>query len=184
MSSVAFDNTMMSILLNPEGQIPDDVATGKPVDGAKERAEGLIKRLEKNKRKVLLPTPAIAELLTAIGPSAQQYVNTVSRSRVFEIGSFDARCAAELALLNRDTFAENDKKNKAEPYQKIKVDRQIIAICKVAGTRVRTQLSHQMTVAAMAMVAMKVLILRSYRVATLRQSLNRQNMRSTTLRCL
>ena len=41
-----------------------------------------------------------------------------------------------------------------------------------------------MTVAAMAMVAMKFLMLRSKRVATLRQSLKRQNMRSTTLRCL
>lgn len=52
------------------------------------------------------------------------------------------------------------------------------------STRVRTHLSHQMTVAAMAMVAMKVLMLRSKRVATLRQSLKRQNMRSMTLRCL
>ena len=52
------------------------------------------------------------------------------------------------------------------------------------GIRVRTHLSHQMTVAAMAMVAMKVLMLRSKRVATLRQSLKRQNIRSTTLRCL
>ena len=34
----------------------------------------------------------------------------------------------------------------------------------------------------MAIVAMKVLILRSKRVATRRQSLKRQNMRSTTLR--
>lgn len=40
-----------------------------------------------------------------------------------------------------------------------------------------------MTVAAMAMVAMKVLMLWSKRVATLRQSLMRQNMRSMALRC-
>ena len=40
-----------------------------------------------------------------------------------------------------------------------------------------------MTVAAMAMVAMKHLMLRSNRVATLRQSLKRQNMRSMMLRC-
>jgi short subunit dehydrogenase-like uncharacterized protein len=50
--------------------------------------------------------------------------------------------------------------------------------------RVRTHLSHQMTVAAMAMVAMKFLMFRSKRVATRRQSLKRQNIRSTTLRCL
>lgn len=57
----------------------------------------------------------------------------VSRSRVFEIGNFDARAAAELALMNRDTLRLSDEKNKAEPYQKRKVDRQIVAICKVYG---------------------------------------------------
>ena len=41
-----------------------------------------------------------------------------------------------------------------------------------------------MTKAAMAIVAMKVLMLRSNRVATLRKSLKRQNMRSMMLRCL
>lgn len=133
MSAVAFDNTMLSILLNPDGQIPNDTATGKPVEAATERADGLVQELQKSRRKIVLPTPACAELLTAIGPDAQQYINTVSRSRVFEIASFDARCAAELALLNRDTFAAHDLKNKLEPYQKIKLDRQIIAICKVSG---------------------------------------------------
>ena len=127
MSAVAFDNTMLSILLNPNGQIPLDKDTKAPVDMAKERAEGLIQTMQKSRRRIVLPTPACAELLTAIGPDAQQYINTVSRSRVFEIASFDARCAAELALLNRDTFANADQKSGAEPYQKIKVDRQIIA---------------------------------------------------------
>ena len=41
-----------------------------------------------------------------------------------------------------------------------------------------------MTVAAMAMVAMKVLMFRTKRRATRRQSLRRQNIRSMMLRCL
>jgi hypothetical protein len=45
-------------------------------------------------------------------------------------------------------------------------------------------MSNHMTIAAMAIVAMNVLIFRSNRVATFRQSLKRQNMRSMTLRCL
>jgi hypothetical protein len=71
--------------------------------------------------------------LTVIGPDAQQYLNVVSRSRVFEVGSFDARCAAELAYLNRGVFLPSDDENKLDIYQKRKVDRQIIAICKVYG---------------------------------------------------
>ncbi len=44
-------------------------------------------------------------------------------------------------------------------------------------------ISHHVTMTAMAIVAMKALISRSKSVATRRQSLKEQNMRSTTLRC-
>lgn len=125
MSAAAFDNTMLSALLNP-----NDVPS---VDLAKERAAHAVLSLEKARRKIIIPAPACAELLTAIGPDAEQYINTVGRSRLFEVASFDARCAAELALLNRDAFRFGDAKDGAQPYQKVKVDRQIIAICKVHG---------------------------------------------------
>lgn len=133
MSAVAFDNTMLSVLLNPDSHGPDDPATGLPIEMAKERAESIVADLEKARRKIILPTPACAELLTAIGPTAQQYLNVIGRSRLFEVASFDARCAAELALLNRDTFKQNDERDRLEPYQKVKVDRQIIALCRVYG---------------------------------------------------
>jgi predicted nucleic acid-binding protein len=131
--TVAFDNTMLSALLNPDGKVPDDPATGEPLAFGRQRAEAVVQKIQKERRKIILPAPACAELLTAIGPDAQQYLNIVGRSRVFEIGNFDARTAAELALLNRDTFKAHDAKNRAEAYQKVKVDRQIIAICKVYG---------------------------------------------------
>lgn len=131
--TVAFDNTMLSILLNPDGKVPLNAETGLPIEHCQARAEYVVQLIQKARRKIILPAPACAELLTAIGPDAQQYINVVGRSRVFEIGNFDARGAAELALLNRDTFLLHDKKNGAEPYQKLKVDRQIIAICKVYG---------------------------------------------------
>jgi hypothetical protein len=53
-----------------------------------------------------------------------------------------------------------------------------------AATNYTMTHNHQMTVAAMAMVAMKLLMFRSKRMATRRLSLKRQNMRSMTLRCL
>jgi hypothetical protein len=49
-------------------------------------------------------------------------------------------------------------------------------------TGVRTYLSYQITLAAIAMVAMKFLMLWSKRVETLRHSLMRQNMCSMKLR--
>jgi predicted nucleic acid-binding protein len=132
-SAIAFDNTILSILLNPNGKIPFVEGTEIPVEFAKERAESVIISIQKARRKIIIPAPACAELLTVIGPTAEQYVSLVSRSRIFEIGNFDARCAAELAILNRDTFRHEDEKNRTEPYQKRKVDRQILAICKVYG---------------------------------------------------
>lgn len=131
MRAVAFDNTMLSILLNPNFRPPLDPSTGKLVELARERADAVVEQLSKRRVKIILPAPACAELLTVIGPEAQQYLSVVSQSRVFEVAAFDNRCASELAFLNRDTFKLQDIKNRAEPYQKVKVDRQIIAICRV-----------------------------------------------------
>ncbi len=131
MSSVGFDTTMLSILLNPDCRIPNLPGTQTQVEHAKERAQGLLQSLEKARRKIVVPTPAAAELLTAIGPEAQQYINMVQRSRLFEVASFDPRCAHELAILNRGVFKDIDDRNDAQPYQKRKVDRQIIAVCRV-----------------------------------------------------
>ena len=131
--TVAFDNTMLSALLNPQGRLPFEPGTEKLLEFGKLRAESVVAKVEKERRKIILPAPAVAELLTAIGPDAQQYLNVVSRSRVFEVGAFDARGAAELALLNRGVFAESDTKDGLDTWQKRKVDRQIIAVCKVYG---------------------------------------------------
>jgi hypothetical protein len=133
MKPVGFDNTMLSILLNQNGRVPLDPATGQPVVMAKRRAEYLVESLGKSRQKIVIPTPAQSELLTAIGPDAQQYFDIIARSRLFELASFDPRCAIELAYLNRGIFAAQDAKNVSESYQKIKVDRQIIAVFKVAG---------------------------------------------------
>lgn len=59
-------------------------------------------------------------------------MDIIGRSGLFEVASFDPKWAVELACLNRDVFAVHDPKD-AEPYQKVKVDRQIIAIFKAAG---------------------------------------------------
>lgn len=133
MRPVGFDNTILSILLNPKSRIPLDPETGRPVTEAKRRAEFLVSRLAKARRKIVIPTPVAAELLTAIGPDARQYFSIVARSRLFDIAAFDFRCAVELACLNREIFAASDPKTPEQAYQKVKFDRQIIAIFRVAG---------------------------------------------------
>lgn len=136
MKQVAFDNTMLSLLLNPNCRVPTDPTTQVALTFHKERAQGAIEALQKSRSKIIIPAPAAAELLTAIGPDAQQYISIVSRSRLFEVGAFDAKCAIELAYMNRGVFLTHDKKSRAAAYQKVKVDRQILAIAKSNGCNV------------------------------------------------
>lgn len=131
MSPYAVDATTLSILLNPRSRMPDDQNTGKPIELGRERLLGLVARAEKDKRKLVIPTPATAELLTAIGPNNADYIRTINRKSVFDVRPFDEVAAIELAFLNRDVFASLDRKNGLEPWQKVKTDRQIIAIAKV-----------------------------------------------------
>src|SRR3954462_516812 len=124
MRPIAIDATTLSVMLNPKSRLP--------VDYARERITGFIARAEKERRRLIIPAPAVAELLTAIGPTSADYIRVINRKAVFEVRAFDEVAAVELAFLNRDVFASLDKKNKLERWQKIKVDRQIIAIARVA----------------------------------------------------
>lgn len=135
--AVAFDNTIATVLFNRRAQIPADPATGKPIEAARERIQGLVDDLQREKARIVVPTPVIAELLTVSGPEGTQYFDTLTKSKVFEIGDFDARAALEVSLMNNEALAEGDKKAGIDaPWQKIKVDRQIIAICRVRGVDV------------------------------------------------
>jgi predicted nucleic acid-binding protein len=130
---VGFDSTTLSILLNPGASVPNDPATGKPPEMAKERVQALVEKLQRERQKIIIPAPVTAEILTVVGPTYADYLAIINKSRVFEVKPLDEVAAIELAFLNRDVFASADKKNKLQPYQKVKVDRQILAICKVAG---------------------------------------------------
>lgn len=132
--AVAFDNTIASVLFNRKAQIPPDPETGAPITLARERIGALVKRLEKDRAKIIIPTPVVAELLTVSGPEGIQYFDTIAKSTVFQPADFDMRAALELSFMNASALAEGDKKGGVDaPWQKIKVDRQIIAICKVNG---------------------------------------------------
>jgi hypothetical protein len=132
MKPIAIDATALSIMLHPAGNIPNDPTTGLPIELARARIMAFVARMEKERRKLIIPTPASAELLTIIGPTSADYIRTINRKAVFDVRAFDEIAATELAFLNRDIFASLDGKNKLVPWQKVKVDRQILAIAKVA----------------------------------------------------
>lgn len=128
-----FDTTILSALLNPSGRLPNDPATGQPVDLAKERIKGLVTRLQKDKQRIIIPAPCVAELLSVIGPTNAEYLQIINRTRMFEVKAFDELVAIELTFINRDVLGKEDAKNRLEPRQKVKFNRQILAIWRVAG---------------------------------------------------
>jgi hypothetical protein len=129
---VLLDATAFSLLVNPEAKAPDDPATGQPVSQAGKRFQFLKSQIEKSGNTILIPTPALAEVLVTIGDAAPEVMELLSRSGKFRIAHFDALAAVELAAMTREALRAGDKKQgSSEPWQKVKIDRQIIAIARV-----------------------------------------------------
>lgn len=128
----AFDATFLVFLLDPEVKPPIDPATGQLVTYAKERIEHLITTLEQTAAKVVIPTPALSEFLVKAEAASGQYLDLIRKRSVFQVAPFDTRCAVELAAMNAAALATGDKFTGAkDPWQKVKFDRQIVAIAKV-----------------------------------------------------
>lgn len=128
---VAFDAGMLSILIHPNATIPNDPETGKPLEGAKERIEHLVHGIEEGNGTIVIPTPALSEFLVVVDESGASYLRFLGTHACFDIQPFDERAAIECAESQRQAFSAGDKKSGAEgPYQKSKVDRQVVSVAK------------------------------------------------------
>lgn len=129
---VLFDTNVLCLLLHPDANIPNDPASGKPIDKPQERVNYLRDRLQDAGVRILIPAPVLSEFLTVAAPD---YMLQITQSMWFEVAPFDQRAAVESALaLKRSLKSEKGKKlGSKSSWQKIKVDRQIVAIGKVHG---------------------------------------------------
>ena len=127
---VAFDNTVLSLLLHPEADPPLDPTTGAPVARAQDRMAYLVEQLRESGARILIPAPVLAEFLTFAGPD---YLAVIDQSAHFEIAPFDQRAAVEAAAVQKkaNASAKGKKSGLTGKWQTIKVDRQIVAIAKV-----------------------------------------------------
>jgi len=129
---VVFDATMLSMLLRPGTRAPLDPATGAPVEHAEVRVAEMVRRLQKAKTVIIVPTPALSELLVKAGTAGPGILQAVQRSSAFRIEGFDIRAAVELAQMTNEVATAADKRAGIDaPWTKIKFDRQIIAIARV-----------------------------------------------------
>jgi len=98
---VLFDSNFLSYLLNRNSRAPIDSKTGEPVAHAQKRVEYLIQCLEKAKERVLIPSPALAEVLVFAGDALVEWLAVINSTAVFEVVDFDQRAAIELALMEQ-----------------------------------------------------------------------------------
>ena len=86
----------------------------------------------RDKRRIIIPTPAMAEFLVRAEESSTAAFSALEKKAAVYVAAFDRMAALECALLDAAALNRGDKRDgSAEPYQKIKIDRQIVAIAKV-----------------------------------------------------
>ena len=131
---VVLDATTLLYLLDPDAKAPTDPETGRSVPEVQARVKCLIDALAKDRQKIVVPTPALSELLVRAGTAGPEYLEVLGKSACFRIADFDQRAAIEVAAMIRSAIdAGNKKGGSPSSWAKIKFDRQIIAITKVAG---------------------------------------------------
>lgn len=127
---VAVDSTTLSLLVNPSANPPSDPATGQPVTLARERVEHMIAELGANGT-LIIPTPVLAEVLVRAEEGASGVLEQLNGLARIRVRSFDQRAAVETALMTREAIQDGDKRGgSTDAWQKVKIDRQIIAIAR------------------------------------------------------
>ncbi len=136
MALVAFDNTILSVLLFPDADLRQGTDAA-PVDRARERVDGLVQELAAAGEQVLIPTPALAEVLATPGCDMDEVLSALRVSAYIRVGDFDLRAAVELAVRLRDAAAKGDIRDGLTiTKSRMKFDRQIVAIALTNGARV------------------------------------------------
>jgi predicted nucleic acid-binding protein len=122
MAAVVFDATYLVPLLDSRVKgVSDDP-----------RVNYLFETLEKSKAKIIIPTPALSEVLIGAGDAAPKYLEIITRSARFKVVPFGDRAAVEAADAHRRAINAGDKREGADTtWAKVKYDRQIMAIAKV-----------------------------------------------------
>lgn len=128
---VIFDTNILVPLLSeikPDFK-PTDPNTGAVITDIARRVEALIDQIDNVNGTVVIPTPVLAEFLVGIDKKEHQaHLNLIKGVSCFEIAPFDELAAIECSQM--PTIQELRQMMKSDSANKIKFDRQIIAIAK------------------------------------------------------
>jgi predicted nucleic acid-binding protein len=80
-----------------------------------------MKTLENAKAQIIVPTPALSEVLIgAADDSAHQYLEILNKSSRFRLAPFGERAALEAAASHREAITAGDKKEGAASWSNIR----------------------------------------------------------------
>lgn len=120
-------------MVHPAAAPPVDPATNQPLEHSKARIEHLIASFKANDS-LIIPTPVLAEALVRAEDGAPGVLEAIGGMARVKIRPFGERAAVETALMTRQALEAGDKKGgSGAAWQKVKVDRQIIAVARVEG---------------------------------------------------
>lgn len=125
---VVFDANFLIYFLDPK--IKNGV-------GSNPRIDHLVATIQKTGERIVVPTPALSELLVKAGDAAPKYLEIVARSKFFRVAEFGERAAVEAAELTRNAKESGSKfgATRESQWAKVKFDRQIVAIARVVGAK-------------------------------------------------
>lgn len=120
------------------------------------RAKGLLEQIQANKGELIIPTVVVAEYLSAAGSAGSVLLGMLEHNRHVRIAPFDMKAAVECAAMHRTAIGLGEKRRPlaaATPWQKVKVDRQIVAIAKSLNASVVTMDGDIVSIASAANVS-------------------------------
>jgi len=134
---VVFDTTYLLPIFQADVEPPRHPDTNEPVEMFRERIDYLVQSLESDGIKIIVPTPALSEILVRAEAAGDDYLERINTSAAFRPVSFDQRAAAEAAMMAKTDIDSGDKRGGSEDtWAKVKFDRQIVAIAIVEGAKV------------------------------------------------
>jgi len=132
-----FDTSFLVLAFDPNAKGPIDPATGQPLTHCQQRVDHLLRMLGAEKRRVLIPTPVLAEYLVRGGADKDKRLQEFIGSKSFLVAPFDLRAAIECAMIeDGDSKRIGASLSEVESKAKVKFDRQIIAIAKARGATI------------------------------------------------